>query len=624
MRSTTKIFLASIVTLLASVPLWAGSSPQRVDLPAQPESYAFDDDELPEVTARVARISFLSGEAKIRRAGIEDWETATLNLPLVEGDEIATDAGARVEIQFDKNSHARLAENAFLKVVTLRDEAVALSLSLGTMSVRLRSFDKESSSFEIDAPKTTVAIQKSGTYRIDAGREGDSEIRVAATDGGEARVFSDTSAFTLKNGRSSLISISGQRAGEWDMADASRYEDEFDQWTSDRDSTIAKQLKDAYYDTYYDNDLYGADDLNGNGDWVFVNTYGYVWRPYRTAINRYDNWSPYRYGHWRWMPPYGWIWVNDEPWGWATYHHGRWFSHAGQWYWSPYGLYRPRRSWWFPALVVINIFNNNTCWYPLPYRHRYRNYNAHNIRNSGSRDPRDLGARKEMPGEFEADIPPGGVVSINTNQFGMGAKPNSQTPPDIAKAVLSRKYSDRSSDLLPDVKDIGRKIDPDIMAEKPKQAEIRNGAKIGAGLRRSDVPIEKELREKTIFDGRKPKVEPVTQDVKPTEPRKTGVFQRPPTVVKEPTSKLPTVKEPIRTERPKTTPEPRYTPPPVKEPVRTERPVEREKPRYDPPAVKPPVRVERPPAKSVPKPAEKKPEPPPAKDDTGKTKKDKP
>ncbi|MFZ1699767.1 MAG: DUF6600 domain-containing protein [Pyrinomonadaceae bacterium] len=616
MRSTTKIFLASILTLLAGAPLWAAGSPaQRINLPTEPASYAIDDDEEPEVTARVARISFLSGEAKIRRAGIEDWETATLNLPLVEGDEIATDAGARVEIQFDKNSHVRLSENAFLKVVTLRDEAIALSLSLGSMNVTLRSFDKESSSFEIDAPKTTVAVQKSGTYRIDAGREGDSEIRVVATDGGEARVFSDTSAFTLKNGRSSLISIGGPRAGEWDMADASRYEDEFDQWTSDRDATIAKQLKDAYYDTYYDNDLYGADDLSGNGDWVFVNTYGYVWRPYRTAINRYDNWSPYRYGHWRWMPPYGWIWVNDEPWGWATYHHGRWFSHAGQWYWSPYGFYRPRRSWWFPALVVINIFNNNTCWYPLSYRHRYRNYNAHNIRNNGPRDPRDLGVRKEMPGEFEADIPPGGVVSINTNQFGMGAKPNRQTPPDIAKAVLSRKYSDRNSDLLPDVKDIGRKINPDIAAEKPKPSEIRNGAKIGAGIRRSDVPIEKELREKTIFDGRKPKDEPVTRDTKPTEPRKTGVFQRPPAVVKEPSYRPPTVKEPTRTERPK---------PPVKEPVRTERPVEREKPRYDPPAVKPPVRVERPPTKSAPKPAEKKPEPPPAKDDTGKTKKDKP
>ena len=49
------------------------------------------DDELGdeyEETARVARVSLMKGEVSLRRAGELDWETAQLNVPLVEGDVI--------------------------------------------------------------------------------------------------------------------------------------------------------------------------------------------------------------------------------------------------------------------------------------------------------------------------------------------------------------------------------------------------------------------------------------------------------------------------------------------------------------------------------------------------------
>ena len=45
---------------------------------------------VPEVTARVARISYISGDVQIRRADSREWEKAVQNLPIVEGDEIAT------------------------------------------------------------------------------------------------------------------------------------------------------------------------------------------------------------------------------------------------------------------------------------------------------------------------------------------------------------------------------------------------------------------------------------------------------------------------------------------------------------------------------------------------------
>src|ERR1700689_5327455 len=61
------------------------------------------------------------------------------------------------------------------------------------------------------------------------------------------------------------------------------------------------------------------DQLGDQGTWVQTDDYGYVFQP-----NVSDpNWAPYTDGHWAYTDV-GWMWVSDEPWGWATYHYGRW------------------------------------------------------------------------------------------------------------------------------------------------------------------------------------------------------------------------------------------------------------------------------------------------------------
>src|SRR5215218_5171673 len=94
-------------------------TPQTVNLPAAESGY-IQDDNVPDVTSRVARISFIRNEAQIRRGGADEWERVTLNLPIVEGDEIVTE-DSRIEIQFDNHTHLRLAENSYLKIVTLKE-----------------------------------------------------------------------------------------------------------------------------------------------------------------------------------------------------------------------------------------------------------------------------------------------------------------------------------------------------------------------------------------------------------------------------------------------------------------------------------------------------------------------
>jgi hypothetical protein len=168
-----------------------------------------------DVTARVVRISLLTGEVNLTRAGKADSERARLNLPLVEGDVLSTAPDARLEIQIDARNFVRVGSNSILKIVTLREGGIALSLVEGTASVRLAKFDHDRESFEIDAPKTTLAAEKSGLYRIDAGKDG--HVKLTARDGGRARIYSETSGFALRDGRSAELIIDGPDAGEWEM-----------------------------------------------------------------------------------------------------------------------------------------------------------------------------------------------------------------------------------------------------------------------------------------------------------------------------------------------------------------------------------------------------------------------
>jgi hypothetical protein len=555
------------------------------------------DDTEPDVTQRVARISFIKGDSQIKRADVEDWEGVVLNLPVVQGDSIATGPSSRLEIQFDTRTFLRISENSLVSMTTVRDGGIAVSVSQGSVAVRSTDFSSDREFIEIDAPKTTVAIQRSGHYIVEAGATG-TTVRVTVTEDGEARVYSETSGFTLRDGRSATLFVDGSRPGEWDMADA--VTDDFYEWSLERDIEIAARLKDAHYDKYYDRDIYGAEELSRYGEWIFSREYGYVWRPHSSATSGYSDWSPYRYGQWRWIPPYGWTWVNDEPWGWATYHHGRWVWDNGYWYWSPYGYYRPRRSWWYPALVVVTVYDNNVCWYPLGYRHRYRNYNRHHR----PRSPQTPGSGPVAGNPTPTPTPPGGpviaeprrrgvqvpagevpvkgVVSVPMEDFPKrvgGAKvPNV----DVAKVILSKAPDENTgTPILPTYQEV--KAKPGAVVRPARVPVIVAGppARTGAAPRDTAAPLDRELQRTRIF-GNRPPVTPVIGAEIRTEPRKTGAVERP--EVKRDVRTTPTFVPPTRTEAPRTAPG--YDPPPVKQeqPRSYDPPVRREQPRtYDPP-----------------------------------------
>ncbi|MGH9821225.1 MAG: DUF6600 domain-containing protein, partial [Pyrinomonadaceae bacterium] len=289
---------------------------------------------------------------------------------------------------------------------------------------------------------------------------------------------------------------------------------------------------------YYDRDIYGAEDLDNNGEWIHTDDYGYVWRPYQNVTGRYADWSPYRYGEWRWVPPFGWTWVNDEPWGWATYHHGRWFYDNGYWYWSPYGYYRNSRSWWSPALVVLTTVGDDFCWYPLPYQSAYYdcNWYFHRGNRHGQWGGRNQQGGAPAPGRTTGPdrlkgmpyyhVPPGGVVTTPGGTFGTGRGQIRKAPPEIAKGVLEKNPDDEKTvPRLPKIGEISDRMAGRIKIEKPIERIRDKTVVTGAVERKTSNPLDDELRITRVMDKRPP-AQPKTDDQRGRRVDKGGTVMR--------------------------------------------------------------------------------------------------
>src|SRR5436305_1393729 len=102
--------------------------------------------------------------------------------------------------------------------------------------------------------------------------------------------------------------------------------------------------------------------LEPHGAWLETADYGYVWQPREAESSR--SWRPYTNGRWVYTDA-GWTWISEEPFGWATYHYGRWTRLRGVgWVWVP-------GEQWAPAWVSWRKSNDYVGWAPLPPEARF-------------------------------------------------------------------------------------------------------------------------------------------------------------------------------------------------------------------------------------------------------------
>ncbi|MES2102808.1 MAG: DUF6600 domain-containing protein [Pseudomonadota bacterium] len=288
-------------------------------------------------SGRVARLNYISGNVTFAPAASDTWAYAELNRPLTVGDSVWADSGARAELHLGSTA-VRLESMTSLNILDLTDDTAQLKLSQGSISVRVRSLPNNQS-FEIDTPNLAFVIQEPGEYRLSVAADG-STIAVTVRQG-IGIVYGDNDNLTVHENEQMVFS--GTNLSQAALGTAAPY-DSFDAWARDRDraeeaSTSAR---------YVSREIIGYEQLDSYGTWSNDPEYGAVWAPRVVTAG----WSPYRTGHWTWVAPWGWTWIDDAPWGFAPYHYGRWaYIHSG-WCWVP-GPRLHTAPVYAPALVAF-------------------------------------------------------------------------------------------------------------------------------------------------------------------------------------------------------------------------------------------------------------------------------
>lgn len=371
MRTDTPFF--RLTAALTTSALLLGSTAIAMPARAQqaPDQVQADQTQ-PDPPARVGRLARTSGSVSYHAAGDTEWTPATMNFPVASGSSFWTDPNAQVELELSA-SRVGLAGGSEIDIGTLDASGLRATLTQGTALLRPRDM-VDGETWSVQTPRGTVTTSHPGRIIVVAGDTATPTVVSVLV--GEATVTGPGLEQTLSAGQAA--SISGTDSLQASVGPAGP--DPFGNSSAIRDRPPLPPPANAQSvpPPPAIASLPGGDDLAGYGVWNTNPDYGAVWYP---AVD--PTWVPYRQGHWAFIPPWGWTWVDDAPWGFAPFHYGRWFQHQGRWGWTP-GFGHERRLGYpayAPALVTflgigavvgIALASRPIGWVPLGPREAYR------------------------------------------------------------------------------------------------------------------------------------------------------------------------------------------------------------------------------------------------------------
>jgi uncharacterized protein DUF6600 len=306
-----------------------------------PATAAAQDQNAADPPSRVARLNFEQGAVSFQPAGggDSDWVAAEVNRPLTTGDQLWADTDGLVEMHIGSTA-VRIGNNTGISYLNLSDNLIQLQVSAGSVIVRLRELDPNDA-FEVDAPNLAFSLLQPGTYEIDVNP--DSDVTVVTVVNGSGLVTGGGRSWTITPDQQATFT--GSDSLDYSLADAdSLPQTDFENWSVQRDTMENNVASEQYVSP----ETTGCEDLDTYGDWSPQADYGPVWFPRGVAFG----WAPYRIGHWVWIMPWGWTWVDSEPWGFAPFHYGRWAVFGGRWGWVPGPYAVGVRPVYAPALVA--------------------------------------------------------------------------------------------------------------------------------------------------------------------------------------------------------------------------------------------------------------------------------
>ncbi len=309
---------------------------------------------------RIARVAYTQGAVSFQPAGTQDWVEAPVNRPLTTGDTVWLDQDSRTELELDGSS-LRLSSGTELSFVNLDNDVTQLQLTSGTLLLRVRRLE-DNETYEIDTPNLAFSVLRPGLYRISVDPSNTTTAVVVRS--GQGEVTGNGAAYTMRNGDSDLFS--GTDALRVDALPPPD-QDTLEAWGAERDRRWDRDASSRYVSS----DVVGYQDLDHYGSWSQTPEYGAVWYPAQVE----QGWAPYHAGHWSYIAPWGYTWVDDKPWGFAPYHYGRWVWTGNAWGWIP----APPRSGqgpyirpvYAPALVAWVGAGAGIAWFALGPREVY-------------------------------------------------------------------------------------------------------------------------------------------------------------------------------------------------------------------------------------------------------------
>lgn len=404
--------------------------------------------------SRVARISYLQGSVSFQPSGAGEWSNAVLNRPMTVGDRLWTDSKARAELQTGA-ALIHLNESTALSLLNLDDRTVQMRMAEGELSFRVREV-REGELYEVDTPNLAFTVTRAGAFRVDVSEAGD--FTGVTVFRGEAEVTAGGRNYTVREGE--RAEFRGLDKLEYNIFPAPRA-DKFDRWALERNLRAER----SYSSRYVSRDVIGYEDLDDYGYWREVYGYGHVWYPRTVAVG----WAPYRYGHWAWVDPWGWTWVDYEPWGFAPFHYGRWAYVGGLWGWCPGPLYV--RPIYAPALVAFigganwgvsfgfgGGWGQPVGWFPLgygePYYPWYRSSRAYitnvNITNTTIRNVNIINNTTNINNfRYRHERDSGAVTAVSQRSFVNGEAVQHASLRLTHEALRNAQVTHRAAEIAP-------------------------------------------------------------------------------------------------------------------------------------------------------------------------------
>ncbi len=359
--TTAALLLGSTaLTLPASFPAWAQQPTQPFQTP---------DQNAADPPARVGRLVASAGDVSYHAAGDTQWTAASTNFPVATGGSFWTQPNAHAEMELSA-SRIGLSGGTEVDVGTLDANGLQATLTQGECFLRPQDL-APNETWTLVTPRRTVTTSQAGQISVIAGDTASPTIVMVLS--GSATVTAPGVSQTLSAGQA--LSISGSDTFQGILGQATP--DEFVRAELSRDRPPVPPPASAHPvpPPPAISGLPGGGELAGYGAWNSDPEYGQVWYPSVDAT-----WVPYRDGHWAFVAPWGWTWVDNAPWGFAPFHYGRWVELHGRWGWTPqfdrdrherYPVYAPALVTFLGIGAGMAVGSGPVGWVPLGPREPY-------------------------------------------------------------------------------------------------------------------------------------------------------------------------------------------------------------------------------------------------------------